>query len=96
MLFSGKYNTAVEKQESARKTWADVESAYQRRNDLIPNLVNTVKGAADFERGTLTDVIEARAKATSVNVDASNITQEQMQQFQQAQGDRFLLLFHDY
>ncbi|MGB7843870.1 MAG: LemA family protein [Salinimicrobium sp.] len=86
MLFTGKYNTAVDKQEIARKSWADVESAYQRRNDLIPNLVNTVKGAADFERNTLTDVIEARAKATSVNVDPSNITPEQMQQFQQAQS----------
>lgn len=86
LLFTGKYNTAVDKQEQARKTWADVESAYQRRNDLIPNLVNTVKGAADFEQTTLTQVIEARAKATSVNVDAENMTQAQMQQFQQAQS----------
>lgn len=86
LLFTGKYNTAVDKQEVARKTWADVESAYQRRNDLIPNLVNTVKGAAEFEQTTLTQVIEARAKATSVNVDAENMTQEQMQQFQEAQS----------
>lgn len=86
LLFTGKYNNAVDKQEQARKTWADVESSYQRRNDLIPNLVNTVKGAADFEQTTLTQVIEARAKATSVNVDAENMTQEQMQQFQQAQS----------
>lgn len=86
LLFAGKYNTAVERQENAETAWSQVESAYQRRSDLIPNLVNTVKGAADFERGTLTDVIEARAKATSVNVDADNITQEQLQQFQQAQG----------
>ncbi len=86
LLFMGKYNSAVDKQEIARKSWADVESAYQRRNDLIPSLVNTVKGAADFERSTLTDVIEARSKATSVNVDPSNITPEQMQQFQQAQS----------
>lgn len=87
LLTVGKYNNAVVKQETAQTAWSQVESAYQRRSDLIPNLVNTVKGAADFERGTLTDVIEARAKATSVNVDASNITQENLQQFQQAQGE---------
>lgn len=86
LLTVGKYNTAVERQENAKTAWSQVESAYQRRNDLIPNLVNTVKGAADFERGTLTDVIEARSRATSVNVDADNITEEQIQQFQQAQG----------
>jgi len=85
-LFAGKYNNAVDKQEQARKTWADVESSYQRRNDLIPSLVNTVKGAADFERSTLTEVIEARSKATSINVDAENMTEAQMQQFQQAQS----------
>ncbi len=86
LLTVGKYNTAVERQENAKTAWSQVESAYQRRSDLIPNLVNTVKGAADFERGTLTDVIEARANATSVQVDADNLTQEQLQQFQQAQG----------
>ena len=85
-IFSGTYNTAVETQEEARKTWADVESAYQRRNDLIDNLVNTVSGAAEFERSTLTEVIEARAQATSVNVDAENLTAEQIEQFQEAQG----------
>ncbi|MCY2685897.1 LemA family protein [Salinimicrobium sp. TH3] len=86
LLTVGKYNTAVERQENAKTAWSQVESAYQRRSDLIPNLVNTVKGAADFERETLTDVIEARANATSVQVDADNLTQEQLQQFQQAQG----------
>lgn len=85
-LFAGKYNSAVDKQEQARKAWADVESSYQRRTDLIPSLVNTVRGAADFERSTLTDVIEARSQATSVNVDAENMTEAQMQQFQQAQS----------
>lgn len=85
-LTAGVNNTAVEYEESVMKNWADVENAYQRRSDLIPNLVNTVKGSADFERGTLTDVIEARAKATSVNVDAGNLNSEQIQQFQQAQG----------
>ncbi len=86
LLFAGKYNTAVDKQEQARKTWADVESAYQRRNDLIPSLVNTVRGAADFERSTITEVIEARAKATSINVDAENMNEAQIEQFQQAQS----------
>lgn len=84
-LFAGVYNTAVEEQEEARKTWADVESAYQRRNDLIDNLVNTVRGAADFEATTLTNVIQARAQATSVNVDAENLTAAQLEQFQEAQ-----------
>lgn len=79
-------NTAVELKETATKTWANVESAYQRRNDLIGNLVKTVQGAADFERGTLTDVIEARAKATSISIDPNNITPEQLNQFNQVQG----------
>lgn len=84
-LFAGVYNSAVQKEEDAKTAWSQVENAYQRRNDLIPNLVNTVKGAADFERGTLTDVIEARAKATSINVDADNLNEQQLEQFQQAQ-----------
>lgn len=86
-LTIGFNNTAVGKQEEARLTWANVESSYQRRNDLITNLVRTVQGAADFERGTLTDVIEARSRATAVSIDPSNMTPEQMQQFQQAQGE---------
>ncbi len=85
-LTVGFNNKAVTKQEDARLAWSNVESSYQRRNDLISNLVKTVQGAADFERGTLTDVIEARAKATSVNIDPTNITPEQMAQFQQAQS----------
>ncbi|WP_373055666.1 LemA family protein [Zunongwangia sp. H14] len=85
-LTAGINNTAVELEETVKQTWADVENSYQRRSDLIPNLVNTVRGAADFERGTLTDVIEARSKATSVNVDADNLNPQQLQQFQQAQS----------
>jgi LemA protein len=79
-------NTAIDLKENATKTWANVESSYQRRNDLIGNLVKTVQGAADFERGTLKDVIEARAKATSMNIDPSNMTPEQMAKFSEVQS----------
>ncbi|WP_299397034.1 LemA family protein [uncultured Gelidibacter sp.] len=79
-------NTAVELRETATRSWGNVESSYQRRNDLIGNLVKTVQGAADFERGTLTDVIEARAKATSTTIDASNLNEANMAQFQEAQN----------
>ena len=78
-------NQAVVLQEDAKTNWSNVESAYQRRNDLIGNLVKTVQGAADFEKSTLTDVINARAKATSVNINAGNLTPENMAAFQQAQ-----------
>ncbi|RDV12553.1 LemA family protein [Pontibacter diazotrophicus] len=81
------YNTLVQKDETVEAQWANVQNAYQRRADLVPNLVNTVKGAADFERGTLTDVIEARAKATSVNISPDNLTPENIERFQQAQGE---------
>ncbi|WP_026776581.1 LemA family protein [Polaribacter sp. Hel_I_88] len=79
-------NEAVVLQEDAKTTWSNVESAYQRRNDLIGNLVKIVQGAADFERNTLTEVIEARAKATSTTIDANNLSPENMAQFQQAQN----------
>ncbi len=79
-------NTTVTKQEAVQSQWANVESSYQRRSDLIPNVVATAKQYAQFEQETLTSVIEARSKATSINVDASNITAEQIQQFSQAQG----------
>ena len=79
------YNKMVQKDEGCSKAWADVENAYQRRMDLIPNLVKTVQGAADYEKGTLTEVIEARAKATSVQVDPSNLTEESIAKFQAAQ-----------
>lgn len=81
----GTYNTFVQKEEVINGQWAEVETQYQRRTDLIPNLVNTVKGYAEFEQETLTGVIEARAKATSVNVDASNLTPEKLAEFQGAQ-----------
>lgn len=80
------YNGLVSVQADTKTAWSKVESSYQRRNDLIGNLVKTVQGAADYEKGTLTDVIEARAKATQVSVDPTNITPEQLAQFQQAQA----------
>jgi LemA protein len=79
-------NKAVELEANAKTTWSNVESAYQRRNDLIGNLVKTVQGAADFERGTLTDVIEARAKATATNIDINDLNPQQMAAFQEAQS----------
>lgn len=72
-------------QEDAKTKWSNVESSYQRRNDLIGNLVKTVQGAADFEKETLTQVIEARSKATSTKIDVNNLSPEAMAQFQQAQ-----------
>ena len=83
----GIYNKIVPLNEKVATEWSNVETQYQRRADLIPNFVNTVKGAAEFEQETLTRVIEARAKATSVTVDPSNITPEQLQQFQTAQSE---------
>lgn len=83
----GSYNGMVQKSESLDQQWANVENVYQRRADLIPNLVNTVKGYADFEKETLTSVIEARSKATSVTIDPANMTPESLNQFQSAQGN---------
>ena len=85
-LSSCGYNTMVTLDEQVTAQWAQVENVYQRRADLVPNLVNTVKGAANFEKETLTQVIEARAKATSVNVDPTKLTPESIAQFQSAQG----------
>ncbi|MFT6850319.1 MAG: LemA protein [Sphingobacteriales bacterium] len=82
----GTYNKMVVADEAATGAWSQVENVYQRRADLIPNLVNTVKGYADFEKETLTGVIEARSKATGVTIDPSNITPEALAQFQQAQS----------
>ncbi len=86
IMFSiSKYNTIVEKEGVSKAQWANVESAYQRRADLIPNLVNTVKGYAAHESETLEAVIKARSEATSTKIDANNLTPEKMQQFQKAQ-----------
>ena len=85
LWFKSGYNAMVEKQETVQAQWAQVENVYQRRADLIPNLVATVKGYAQHEQGTLTAVIEARSKATGITIDPSNITPEQLAQFQEAQ-----------
>lgn len=86
MWYVNTNNTLVNMKGQATKQWANVESSYQRRSDLIGNLVKTVQGAADFEKGTLTAVIEARAKATSTTIDANNLTPEKMAAFQDAQS----------
>ncbi|MBC6991504.1 MULTISPECIES: LemA family protein [Hymenobacter] len=80
------YNSMVTKDQAVKAQWANVQNSYQRRSDLIPNLVNTVKGAANFEKSTLTDVINARAKATSVQVSPENLTPENIKRFQEAQS----------
>ncbi|WP_018631081.1 LemA family protein [Niabella aurantiaca] len=80
------YNGLVREQENVNKAWNNVQSEYQKRNDLVGNLVETVKGAANFEKSTLTDVINARAKATSVQVNPENLTPEKLAEFQAAQG----------
>ncbi|MBI1227997.1 MAG: LemA family protein [Bacteroidetes bacterium] len=86
--FSGcsSYNGFVNKDTAVEQAWGNVQSAYQRRADLVPNLVNTVKGAANFEQSTLTGVAEARAKATSIQVDPTNLTPEKLAEFQNAQS----------
>lgn len=85
-LTSCSYNSMVEKREAVSKEWANVESAYQRRADLIPNIVNTVKGEANFEQQTLVDVTQARASATSIKLDPSKLSQDDIKKFEQAQG----------
>lgn len=89
LLFMGgcsSYNGFVDAEENVDQAWANVQTQYQRRADLINNLVATVKGAADFERETLEAVVNARAKATSVNIDPSNLNADALQQFQSAQS----------
>ena len=80
------YNSLVQQDEAVKKAWNNVQSDYQRRADLIPNLVNTVKGEANFEQTTLQNVIQARASATQIKVNASDLTPEKLQQYQAAQG----------
>ena len=90
LLFMGgcsSYNGFVNMEEEVDLAWSNVQSDYQRRADLIPNLVNTVKGAADFERETLESVTNARAKATSVQIDPSNLSAAKLQEFQAAQSE---------
>jgi LemA protein len=86
LYFMNVKNKALLFSQATEKEWGNVNTAYQRRLDLIDNLVNTVKGAADFEKSTLTAVVEARAKATSVTIDPKNITPAQLNQFNQAQS----------
>ena len=86
LWFMSLYNGLVGSREAVNSKWANVEAQYQRRSDLIPNLVSTVKGAADFEKSTLEAVISARASATQIKIDPDNLTPEKLQQFQQAQG----------
>lgn len=96
------YNAMVELDEETENEWSKVQTAYQRRADLIPNLVNTVKGVANFEQETLTSIVEARAKATSITVDPTNVTPEQLQAFEQAQAGisqslgRLLMISENY
>ncbi|MGZ5243514.1 MAG: LemA family protein [Bacteroidia bacterium] len=86
-LSSCGYNSMVNKEEAVTSQWAQVENVYQRRADLIPNLVKTVEGAANFEKSTLTDVIEARASATQTKIDPSNLTPENIARFEQSQNN---------
>jgi LemA protein len=81
------YNGLVTQDESVKKAWNNVQTEYQNRADLVPNLVNTVKGAANFEQETLTKVIEARAKATSIQLKAEDLTPENLAKFEQAQSE---------
>ena len=87
MLSCCQYNSMVEKDEAVGTAWSNVENQYQRRTDLIPNLVNVVKGYAKHEQGTLEAVITARSKATQITVDADNMTPEKLQEYQKAQGE---------
>ena len=89
LFFWGKggYNTFVEKEQNVNTKWSNVETVYQKRANLIPNLERTVKSYAKFEQETLTQVIEARSKATSINIDPTNMTEQDLARFQAAQGE---------
>jgi len=86
-MIMGSYNSMVGQREDVRKSFANVQTQYQRRADLVPNLVSTVKGAANFEQDTIVQVTEARAKATSISIDPSKATPQQLQQYQASQGE---------
>lgn len=96
------YNKLVELDTNVQNKWSNVEAQYQRRSDLIPNLVSTVKGAAKFEQSTLTAVIEARSKASQIKVDPANLTPENIEKYQAAQGQigqalsRLMVLTENY
>ncbi|MCW8980616.1 MULTISPECIES: LemA family protein [Altibacter] len=100
--FASVNNKLVPLEENVASQWANVESSYQRRADLIPNIVNTAKGYAEFEQETLVQVTEARSKATAIQIDPTNITPQQLEQFQQAQSgltsalSRLLAVFERY
>ncbi len=104
LFFAGcnSYNSMVTSLETVKRSWANVESQYQRRSDLIPNLVNTVKGAANFEQQTLIGVIEARSKATQVKIDPTDLSPEKMAEFEKAQSqvgsalNRLLVVTENY
>jgi LemA protein len=104
VVFSGcsGYNNLVQLDEDVKTKWSQVETQYQRRSDLIPNLVSTVKGAAKFEQTTLTQVIEARSKASQITVDPTKLTEENIGKFQSAQGEisqalgRLMVLTENY
>lgn len=85
--FQGNYNRMVKMDEGVQAAWSQVENVYQRRADLIPNLVATVKGYAEHEQQTLEDVVSARSKATQITVDPENLTSEQLAKYQKAQGE---------
>ena len=87
LLSSCGYNNMVDMDETVSQKWSDVQTQYQRRSDLIPNLVSTVKGYAEFEKSTLTEVIQARSKATSMNISADDLTPENIAKFQAAQSN---------
>lgn len=86
-IMAGIYNKMVKLDETVQQAWAQVENVYQRRADLIPNLVKTVQGAAEFEKGTLESVVNARSKASSMQIDPSNLTEENIAKFQQVQDE---------
>ncbi len=86
------YNNMVQMNQNVKSAWSQVENQYQRRSDLIPNLVATVKGAANFETQTLTQVIQARASASQIHVDANDLSPQKIQQFQAAQGQLSMAL----